>query len=295
MKANVDHQVRLFVEIANSKSLSAAAEALSLTQSGLSRQLSSLESYIGQPLFVRHGRGVEPTEAGQKLLEAASSAYQLIDSTLVQLRDQHGVTAGSLNVATIHTLSYYFMAEVVARFMAQRPKANVALLGRSSPGVVELVEAGRAEIGFVYDSAVASDELEITPLFEEEMSFVVHENSRFATLASVSLNEETPPLVVFPAGYALRRMLHSRAFNATVAAEVETVDAMLKLVSLTNGQCILPSLIPEKLLREYELKRIPIEQPVMRRRIVAITRRGRPLSAMTSLILEIARASAPAA
>ena len=35
MKANVDHQVRLFVEIANSKSLSAAAEALSLTQSGL--------------------------------------------------------------------------------------------------------------------------------------------------------------------------------------------------------------------------------------------------------------------
>jgi DNA-binding transcriptional LysR family regulator len=109
------------------------------------------------------------------------------------------------------------------------------------------------------------------------------------------LNEETPPLVVFPAGYALRRMLHSRAFNATVAAEVETVDAMLKLVSLTNGQCILPSLIPEKLLREYELKRIPIEEPVMRRRIVAITRRGRPLSAMTSLILEIARASAPTA
>ncbi|MGF7135404.1 DNA-binding transcriptional LysR family regulator [Paraburkholderia sp. EB58] len=295
MKANVDHQLRLFVEIANYKSLSAAAEALSLTQSGLSRQLSSLESHIGQPLFVRHGRGVEPTEAGRKLLEAASSAYQLIDNTLVQLRDQHGVTAGSINVATIHTLSYYFMAEVVARFMAQRPNANVALLGRSSPGVVELVEAGRAEIGFVYDSAVASDELEITPLFEEGMCLVVHENSRFAALDAVSLNEETPPLVVFPASYALRRMLHSRAFNATVAAEVETVDAMLKLVSVTNGQCVLPSLIPEKLLHEYQLKRIPIEQPVMRRRIVAITRRGRPPSAMTSLILEIARASAPKA
>ncbi|WP_144159391.1 LysR family transcriptional regulator [Paraburkholderia sp. BCC1885] len=292
MKTNVDHQLRLFVEIANCKSLSAAAETLSLTQSGLSRQLSSLEGYIGQPLFVRHGRGVEPTEAGRKLLEAASTAYQLIDNTLVQLRDQHGVTAGSINVATIHTLSYYFMAEVVARFMSQRPNANVALLGRSSPGVVELVEAGRAEIGFVYDSAVASDELDITPLFEEEMCLVVHESSRFAALAAVSLNQETPPLVVFPASYALRRMLHSRAFNATVAAEVETVDAMLKLVSLTNGQCVLPNLIPEKLLREYQLKRIPIEQPVMRRRIVAITRRGRPLPAMTSLLLEIARASA---
>jgi DNA-binding transcriptional LysR family regulator len=295
MKGNVDHQLRLLVEIANYKSLSGAAEALCLTQSGLSRQLASLESFVGQPLFIRHGRGVEPTEAGQKLVEAARSAYQLIDNTVVQIRDQHGITAGSLSIATIHTLSYYFMADVVARFMAQRPSANVSLLGRSSPGVVELVEAGRAEIGFVYDSAVASDELDITPLFEEEMCFVVHENSRFAALSAISLNQETPPLVVFPAGYALRRMLHTRTFDAAVAAEVETVDAMLRLVSLTNGQCILPRLIPQKLLREYQLVGIHIEQPMMRRRIVAITRRGRPVSAMTSLVLDIARESAPKA
>jgi DNA-binding transcriptional LysR family regulator len=292
MKSNLDHQLRLFVEIANCGSLSAAAEALSITQSGLSRQLASLESAIGHTLFVRTGRGVSPTEAGEKLLEAARSAYQLIDNTLTQLRDQHGITAGTLNVATIHTLIHYFMADVVAKFMAQRPSAGVVLLGRSSPGVVELVESGRAEIGFVYDSAVASDELDITPLFEEDMCFVVHESSRFASLEGITLDGQTPPLVVFPAGYALRRMLHTRAFNASVAAEVETVDAMLRLVSLTNGQCILPSLTPEKLLREYQLTRVPIVSPLMRRRIVAITRRDRPLSAMTSLMLGIARESA---
>jgi LysR family cyn operon transcriptional activator len=67
---------------------------------------------------------------------------------------------------------------------------------------------------------------------------------------------------------------------------------MLKLVSLTNGQCILPNLIPAKLLQEYQLVRIRIEQPVMRRRVVAITRRGRPLSSMTALMLQIARESA---
>lgn len=292
MKNNLDHQLRLFVEIANARSLSAAAEALSLTQSGLSRQLASLEEYIGQPVFLRHGRGVQLTEAGHKLLEAANSAYQLVDNTIVQLRNQHGVTDGSLHVATIHTLTYYFMAEVVAKFMAQRPSANVALLGRSSPGVVELVEAGKAEIGFVYDAAVASDAIDITPLFEEEMCLVVHEKSRFATLDSVDLCQDAPPLIVFPASYALRRMLHTREFDAKVAAEVETVDAMLKLVSLTNGQCILPNLIPAKLLQEYQLTRVKIAHPMMRRRIVAITRRGRPLSSMTALMLEIARESA---
>jgi DNA-binding transcriptional LysR family regulator len=293
MKSNVDHQLRLFMEIASYKSLSAAAEALSLTQSGLSRQLASLEEYIGQPLFVRHGRGVELTEAGQKLREAADSAYQLIDDALVELRNRHGVTDGTVHVATIHTLTHYFMAEVVAKFMAQRPSASVALLGRSSPGVVELVEGGKAEIGFVYDSAVASDQLEITPLFEENMCFVVHQKSHFASLPGVDLREGAPPLVVFPPSYALRRMLHTKEFDATVAAEVETVDAMLKLVSLTNGHCILPSLIPAKVLQEYQLVGIRIERPLMRRRIVAVTRRGRQLSSMTSLLLDIARECAP--
>jgi len=295
MKSNVDHQLRLFLEIASHKSLSGAADALALTQSGLSRQLASLEEFIGQPLFVRHGRGVQLTEAGQKLLEAASSAYQLVDNTIVQLRNQYGVTDGSVHVATIHTLTHYFMAEVVAKFMAQRPSASVSLLGRSSPGVVELVENGKAEIGFVYDSAVASDQLDITPLFEEDMCLVVHEKSALATRAGVDLRKEAPPLVVFPPSYALRRMLHTKEFDATVAAEVETVDAMLRLVSLTNGHCILPNLIPAKLLEEYELVSVKIEQPLMRRRIVAVTRRGRPLSAMTSLMLRIARESAPKA
>jgi DNA-binding transcriptional LysR family regulator len=295
MKSNIDHQLRLFLEIANYKSLSGAADALDLTQSGLSRQLASLEEYIGQPLFVRHGRGVQLTEAGEKLLEAASSAYQLVDNSIVQLRNQLGVTDGSVRVATIHTLTHYFMADVVAKFMAQRPNACVSLLGRSSPGVVELVESGKAEIGFVYDSAVASDQLEITPLFEENMCLVVHRNSNFAKRASVDLRKEVPPLVVFPSSYAQRRMLHPKEFEATIAAEVETVDAMLRLVSLTNGNCILPDLIPAKLLQEYELVSVKIEQPLMRRRIVATTRRGRPLSAMTSLMLTIARESAPKA
>jgi DNA-binding transcriptional LysR family regulator len=292
MKTNVDYQARLFIEIAAHKSLSAAAEALSLTQSGLSRHLASLEEFIGQALFIRHGRGVELTEPGRKLLEVVSAAYQLVDNTILQLRNEHGVTDGSIHIATIHTLSYYFMAEVAAKFMAQRPSASLALLGRSSPGVVELVESGRAEIGFAYDSAVASDQLEITPLFEDTMCLVVHESSRFASRASVDLRAESVPLVAFPVGYALRKMLHTKEFEATVAAEVETVDAMLKLVSMTNGQCILPVLIPEKLLQEYQLVRVKIEQPLMRRLIVAVTRRGRPLSGMTALMLEIARESA---
>jgi DNA-binding transcriptional LysR family regulator len=285
----IDYQLRLFLEIVRSKSLSRAADSLQLTQSALSRQLSSLEDYLGHRLFERTGRGVELTETGRKLKDATESAYELVDSAISRIRELEGVTEGSLTVATIHTLSYYFMADVVATFLAQRPKVNITLLGRSSTEVVELIESGKADIGFVYDTVVASDALNITPLFEETMSLIVHEDSPVAAHAHIDLQRLSLPLVVFPAHYALRRMLSGKGIDFKVAAEVETVDAMLKLVSITSGQCVLPDRIPTKLLREYRLVHVKIVSPLLRRRIVAITRHGRSPTTLSTLMLNIAR------
>ena len=164
-----DRQLRYFVRIAELKSLSRAAEDLDQTQSGLSRQLAALEAHVGKPLFVRTGRGVELTEAGTRLLDGILPAYRSIDQTLEAVRQREGVTQGSVRLATVHTLSYYFMAEVVAQFVSSREHVNLSVMGRSSPEVVALVESGKADIGFVYDAAVASDALASSPLFDDDM------------------------------------------------------------------------------------------------------------------------------
>lgn len=289
---NVDSQLRLFLEIAQRKSLSEAADTLDVTQSGLSRQLAALESFLGQTLFERHGRGVELTDIGRKLQDVARPAYELIDSAVSQLRELEGVTEGTLRVATIHTLSYYFVADVMAKFMSQRPNVNVTLLGRSSPDVVDLVEAGKADIGFVYDTAVASDTVEITHLFEEQMCLVVPDDSDLISEGEVNLREFAAPLIVFPPHYALRRMLSSNGLDTHVAAEVETVDAMLQLVSLTRGQCVLPDRIPLSLLGDHHLAQVKISQPLLGRRIVCIRKAGRAQSPLSMLMVDIARSTA---
>jgi LysR substrate binding domain/Cytochrome P450 len=109
-----------------------------------------------KPLFSRTGRGVELTNAGRILLEVAKASYARIDEALETIRDKEGVTQGNVRLATVHTLSYYFTADVVSTFVDQRPKVNLSLMARSSPAVVELVENGKAHLGFVYDSMVAS-------------------------------------------------------------------------------------------------------------------------------------------
>lgn len=281
----IDRQLRYFSRIAELGSVSKAADFLDQTQSGMSKQLALLEAYIGQPLFVRTGRGLDLTQAGVNLYEKTRTAFKEIDLAVADARQQ-GVTHGTVRLATVHTLSYYFTAEVVASFVSAHPSANLSLMGRSSPEVVALVESGKADIGFVYDSAVDTGELNVLPLFEDEMSLIVHSDSKL--VGEQDLTCQSLRLVGFPSHYALRRMIHRGGLAPTFVAEAETIDAMLKLVSSGVGDCILPSRIPEKLLLEYELRKLPISQPLMRRRVVLITNRSRHSSSLITDLLECA-------
>lgn len=282
-----DRQLRYFMRIAELKSLSRAAEDLDQTQSGLSRQLAALEAHVGKPLFVRTGRGVELTEAGARLLDGVLPAYRSIDQTLEAVRQREGVTQGSVRLATVHTLSYYFMAEVVAQFVSSREHVNLSVMGRSSPEVVALVESGKADIGFVYDAAVASDNLASTPLFDDDMCLIVRRGVDVAD--RVDLGAMALRLVGFPPHYALRKMIHSAGLQPEFVAEAETIDAMLKLVSSGVGACILPSRIPEKLLTDYGLRKVAIASPVLRRRVVAITLAQRQPLPLVGELLDCAR------
>ena len=254
----MDRQLRYFICIAELGSLSRAADALDQTQSGLSRQLATLEARIGQPLFLRTGRGVELTEAGKLLYDATQPAYRGIDLAVERMRHQ-GVTQGTLRLAAVHTLSYYYTADLVAGFVSAHPSVNLSIMGRSSPEVVALVESGKADLGLVYDSAVDSGTLESCPLFDDDMALIVRHDSALSgpqDLAALSLR-----LVGFPPHYALRRMIQSAGLQPDFAAEAETIDAMLRLVSSGVGDCILPARIPDKLLDDYGLRKLPVTRP----------------------------------
>jgi DNA-binding transcriptional LysR family regulator len=288
---NPDRQLRYFVKIAEMKSLSRAAEALGLTQSGISRQLAVLETYLGKPLFLRTGRGVELTDAGEKLLAVVKPAYAGIDDVLDTVRDREGVTQGHVRLAVIHTLSYYFMSDVVAEFMGQRENVNLSLMGRSSPEVVALVESGKADIGFVYDSAVTSAGLISTPLFDDEMCVIAPVAADLPP--DVDLTTARYRLIGFPPHYALRRMLQGSGLHLEVVAEAETIDAMLRLVSSDIGYCVLPSQIPGKLLADYGLKKLRIVRPTLRRRVIAIVRGDRRSPPLVEDLIKVALARVP--
>lgn len=116
-----DQQIRSFMKIAELRSITSAAEALDLSQSGLSKQLHQLEEFLGQSLFNRNGRGVSLTGTGEKLYTAAATAFGALEHTLAKLKN----TEGALRIATADTLSTYFIPGLLGAFLAQRPHIKV--------------------------------------------------------------------------------------------------------------------------------------------------------------------------
>lgn len=281
-----DRSIRNFVKIAELESLTRAADELELSQSGISRQLASLEAYVGKPLFSRTGRGVELTAVGKRLFDVAQLSYANIDEVVEAIREREGITEGAIRVAVVHTLSYYFLSDVVAEFVAQRTNVNLSIISRSSPEVVALVQSGKADVGFVYDAAVDIATLQITPLFDDDMCVFARTDVELPDVVDLSLVRQK--FIGFPPHYALRKMLQGIGLTLDFVAEAETVDAMLRLVSFGIGVCVLPSRIPDKLLIEYGLKKLSIIRPLLRRRVVAIVRDQKYMPPLIKEVVEIA-------
>lgn len=247
--------------------MSKAAEDLGLSQSSLSKQVALLEARLGLSLFERNGHGLTLTQAGERLRVSIENLYGQIDLAIDAINPKM-IVSGAIRLATVHTLSYYFAGDVVARFIAKSPEVNLSLLGRSSADVVKLVESDRADLGLVYDVSVDTDKVVSTPLFDDEMALIVREHSPIAGPQDITKSKLR--LVSFPEDYALRRMIKTANLQATHSAVVETIDAMLKLVSADVGVCILPSKIPDRLLLHYGLRKVIIKFPLLSRKVVAI-------------------------
>lgn len=273
----LDRQLRYFVKIAEANSLSRAASDLDCTQSVLSRQLAALEAELGHSLFNRTGRGMELTDTGSRLLEAVRPALRAIDEAVTSLQTPNEFS-GTLRLASVHTMSYYFVGDLVQSFRTRFPRVSLSVMARSSWDVAELVECRKADVGLVYDTAVASDALTATPLFDNRMCLIARMDDAQPDI--VDLARASLKLVVFPPQYALRRMLASSNIAAEPIAEADSVDAMLEMVAAGVGCCILPDRMPDRLLAQHRLRKIRICNPVMTRKVVIVMRTDRRQSPM---------------
>lgn len=121
-------KLRIFYKVANAGSFTHASETLNLSQSAISRQISSLESEVGVPLFHRHARGLILTEQGEILFHAAEEVTGKLEAATDRLTDFRGAKKGALRVTTTVGLGSAWLAIRMHEFIEEYPDIQVELM-----------------------------------------------------------------------------------------------------------------------------------------------------------------------
>lgn len=129
-KASLDwDSIRLFLQVAQSGSLSKAALQLDLSQPTLSRQIQQLELDTGVQLFQRSTRGLHITEQGARLLHSAQAMESAAESFARQVSGmEEEELSGDVRISVGELLGVYYLPQAIAAFQLQHPRVNVEIV-----------------------------------------------------------------------------------------------------------------------------------------------------------------------
>src|SRR5438270_4719599 len=135
-------QIEAFVEAQRRGSITAAAEALELTQPTLTARIRSLEAELGVALLTRGRRGVTLTPAGRRFLPRALAALDALGRAAAEARAAREVRGGTLAVGLASDVAVYLAPAALARFARRQPDVDIRVVSGRSRAVAEALCAG---------------------------------------------------------------------------------------------------------------------------------------------------------
>ncbi len=160
-----NHQIRALAQIAESGSIRAAARAMHLSQSSLTKALRELEEDVGAELLVRSYKGIEFTLAGQALLTHARLALSVLDKAREEIRLIRGGAGARVAVALSPLLAIEVLPKVSEAFARLQPDAELLLSEGFLSSLVPALLEGRLDFAVaIADPADLPYELVFEPL-----------------------------------------------------------------------------------------------------------------------------------
>ncbi|KOC89254.1 LysR family transcriptional regulator [Winslowiella iniecta] len=143
-------EIRYFLAVANTGSLSAASEQLYVAVSAISRQIQRLEARIGVPLFERHARGMILNEAGQIFENHVRKSLLDMEHAIAEIKGLTAVRRTLIRVACTDGMAFYLLPTLFALFRQQNPAVTFSLQVGSGKQVADSVRDGECDVAFQF-------------------------------------------------------------------------------------------------------------------------------------------------
>jgi LysR family transcriptional regulator, low CO2-responsive transcriptional regulator len=167
-------QLRAFVAIAETKTFTAGAKRVNVTQAAISMQIKQIEDEIGVPLFIRTPRRILMTEAGDHLLERARKILREHDTALLEIAELAGAEHGRLRLGSASAMfATIQLPQILQKLKAKFPNAEVTVSSGTSAALVERITHGDVDVAFVSLPVEASN-IQTELLFSDEVCAIAH-------------------------------------------------------------------------------------------------------------------------
>ena len=165
-------RMKVLREVAHRGSFSAAAEALSFTQSAISQQVAALEREAGAVLVERSARGIRLTEAGEAVVRHADAILARLDEAEAELEALAGLRGGRLRMASFESAGATLMPLAIARFRDRHPLVELSLAIADNDDAIARLRAGDLDLAVVedpHDRVPSIDGIELVHLLDDPM------------------------------------------------------------------------------------------------------------------------------
>jgi DNA-binding transcriptional LysR family regulator len=268
-------------EVARCSSFTKAAEALHITQPTVSKMVKNLEDELGVEVFIRDGKRVQLTDAGQVILHHAEHILKSFENLTSELSDLTDLSKGSIRMGLPPMVGAPFFPKVMSRFREQYPGLIIQMVEDGSKKIEAEVGNGTLDMGVVL--------LPANPLLFDSFSFV-HESLRLIVHPSHSLagREEAALAELAQDSFILFRedfALHDRiikecvraGFEPRVLYESSQWDFISEMVAANLGIAMLPETICSTLDPE-RVRVLSLVEPVIPWQLAMIWRKDGYLS-----------------
>jgi DNA-binding transcriptional LysR family regulator len=286
--------LRVFEAVARLGGMSRAAAELHTVQSNVTARIRGLEQELGEPLFRRHSRGVEPTEAGRRLLPYAGRIAALLAEAAAAVRDD-GTPCGALVVGSLETTAALHLSPVLTGYAGAFPAVDLTLRTGTTTEMIAAVLERQVEGAFVC-GPVDHPDLEVEPVFREDLAVLTAPSVR-STEALAGRRDLR--IVVLRAGCSYRQRLEeilaARGAVGYRRLEFGTLEAILGAVAAGLGVTLLPKRLIGPVWRDGRVAVHELPAAEGRVETVFVRRTDARVSSALAAFLERARSGRRAA
>ncbi len=288
------HQLKYFVSVVNTGSITKAANLCFISQPSISQQITKLEANIGKKLFTKVKGKLTLTKPGHILYEQARKILQEVENTKRRVNDFDSVKGGSVNIGVLPTLGSFILPSTLRALSEKYPEANVTVREELSESLVEATKRGELDILI---EALPFDEnnLNIEPLFSDSFYLAIHKNDALADLKEVHVSMlENMSFILLEDMHCLTRQIEQfcfcEHFIPKIVFQASQLSTIKLLIESQYGISILPSItIEENTDSEIQYVKLISDCRKPSREIVLATVKDRYFSPAAEYFIEIVK------